>query len=301
MKNKFINTIANLIVIIISFSQQLEYFTIAVLSISNNYIFINFRNRIQNIYITKNRNNHILRWAKMPFVNNKLLVNPCSNMFKCLYFNTGIYEEATTEFIFNNLEFGDTFVDIGANIGYFTILAASLVGKDGKVYAVEPNLSLLKIMSISVEHNNFEGRTTLIENAIADKDDEFVDFYISNNPYNDGISSLNPWIGHFQSGDLSRENQSTIRTVTFDSLASDYNINSIKIIKLDVEGAEYEVLKGMKSYLNDFKPKYIICETTLNNDVCDLLTSFGYEYKPLELLRPELNWGNILFTYNQPT
>jgi len=220
-------------------------------------------------------------------------------MFKWIYFKTGDYELNTTNFIFNNLEHGDVFVDIGANAGYFTILAASKVGKDGLVYAFEPNPKLSDNLKLSLKKNNLSKRVEIINKAISNNDFKTETLYMSNDISNDGISSLKPGNVHLESGDLSKMNTMEVETITFDNFISNKSKNNIKIIKIDIEGAEYEALQGMHKFLVSNKPKYIICETTMNNNACKLLNNYGYKYELIEYLVPEENWGNILFTYKE--
>ena len=85
-------------------------------------------------------------WTKEDFINiqgSKMYVNPdglpqhFTSLFK-QYIITGIWEELTTALLIETIKEGDIVVDIGANIGYFTLLAARLVGENGRVYAFEP-------------------------------------------------------------------------------------------------------------------------------------------------------------------
>lgn len=68
----------------------------------------------------------------------------------------GIWETAETQFILENLSDGDTFIDVGANIGYFTILASSIVGQKGKVFSFEPDPRNFSILAVNASINGAE-------------------------------------------------------------------------------------------------------------------------------------------------
>ena len=211
-----------------------------------------------------------------------------------LYFEARPYEPATTDFILTHLGPGEVFVDIGANAGYYALLAAGVVGAGGKVYAFEPNPELHDGFLRSVRENAFEDRIVFSPAALSDKDDEAVDFFVSLNRSNNGLSSLTPWEGHLVSGDLSYEHKIQVRTRSFDNWARDSALGRVDAIKIDVEGAEGLVLKGMARSLDLYRPRFIICETSLEGPVSEQLLNYGYAASALDL--PTEGWGNILYT-----
>src|SRR6185312_15602233 len=70
-------------------------------------------------------------------------------------FYTGVWEPDISRLIASCLQPGDTFIDIGANIGYFSLMAAKLVGPAGQVYAIEPWPPTLKILRHNIQLNGF--------------------------------------------------------------------------------------------------------------------------------------------------
>jgi len=89
----------------------------------------------------------------------------------------GIYENETTDYFLENVSEGDVVLDIGANIGYFTLLFASSVGKEGKVFSFEPEPSNFKILKKNAKINNFQN--IIFENVAVSNSNGTIDLYLS--------------------------------------------------------------------------------------------------------------------------
>ena len=234
-----------------------------------------------------------LRWVTLPS-GGGLYVH-LGELVGSIYFERESYEPVTTRFVMEHLKPGQTFIDIGSNYGYFTMLAGGLVGDTGKVVAFEANPKLQRMVKRSSERNGYGRRVICADVALSDSNQENVVFYVSTDPNQMGISTMHPWQGHIKAGNLSAESTITVRTVCFDDWAKDAALGAIDMIKLDVEGAELQVLRGMKESLHRYKPAYIIVETSLDGEVSHLLQSVDYRAEPLELHSTDQKWGNILF------
>jgi len=97
----------------------------------------------------------ILRPNIVKVKGNKMYIDPKRNPTIALY-DIGGYENAETELFESHIKEGDVVMDIGANIGYYTLVAAKLVGANGKVYAFEPESINFSFLKKSVEINNYE-------------------------------------------------------------------------------------------------------------------------------------------------
>ena len=215
-----------------------------------------------------------------------------------LYFNgAASYEPQTTRFIATRLSPGATFVDVGANVGYFSMLAASRVGSEGRVYAFEPNKNLHGDFKRSVQINGFENRVRLTEVALSSADADEVDFFISLAEANTGLSTLTPAKGHLDTGSLSLTHKITVPSRTFESWMKETGLSRIDMLKIDVEGAEEIVLDGMQGTLDGARPSHIICETYLEGTVSECLRGHGYHASGLDT-SPE-GWGNILYSLDE--
>ena len=223
------------------------------------------------------------------------MVVDITSSFGCLYFDgQQSYEQLTTKFVMANLPRGGTFVDIGANVGYLSLLAAGLVGSNGKVYAFEPNTQLHDKFMRSVRANSFEDRIQLSEAALSNIDAERVDFFLSQAEANSGLSSLTPNEDQLSVGNLSLSHKISVPSRTFDSWIEETGITNIDLLKIDVEGAEEMVLEGMRRTLTEMPPPHIIIETNLNGPVTKSLNEYGYSATCLD--PPAAEWGNILYT-----
>lgn len=223
-----------------------------------------------------------------------LMAVDISGWMSGLYFDGPLsFERQTTEFILAHLPLGGTFVDVGANVGYFSILSAGLVGSRGRVYAFEPNPKLRDDFMRSVAINSFEDRIQLTEIALSNEDLAGVDFFVSLAEANTGLSSLTPDQGHLATGALSLTHKITVPARRFDSWINEIGLTNIDILKIDVEGAEELVLAGMQDSCAIVRPPYIICETNLRGPVTDRLNTYGYGASSLDT---ENGWGNILYS-----
>ena len=156
----------------------------------------------------------------------------------------GVYEPHVTAQFRRLLKPGMRVLDIGANIGYFTLLAASLVTNTGRVIAVEPNPDNGKLLDASIKQNHFE-HVTLLQLA-AGRANGILALHTS---YSNGTTSqVSSELAHLQA----------IRSVPAIKL-DDFNglADGVDFVKIDVEGAEYNALWGKQETLRRFKPLII--------------------------------------------
>jgi len=161
---------------------------------------------------------------------------------------------------------GSVVFDIGANAGFYTLLASVLVGAQGRVFAFEPvprNLRYLK------EHLRINGvkNVSVIEAAVADCA---------------GVAHFdagpNPATGH-----LAADGCLTVRTVSLDEMVKAGELPPPNYMKIDVEGAEANVLLGAKSVLAVLSPAIFLATHSkeLHSTCCELLQSLGYSVEPI--------------------
>jgi FkbM family methyltransferase len=156
----------------------------------------------------------------------------------------GIYEEFETNLIKQEVKKGDVILDIGANIGYYTLIFAKLVGESGKVYAFEPDPTNFALLKKNIEANGYNN-VVLIQKAVSNKSEK-IKLYISKE--NRGDHRIYP----------SYESRQTveIECVRID----DYNIPKVDFIKMDIQGSELGAIQGMENLLNLNQPLTLITE-----------------------------------------
>ena len=163
-----------------------------------------------------------------------------------------IYEPQVTKTINKIVKAGDWVVDIGANIGYYTLLLAKLVGPKGKVISFEPDPTSFKILKKSIKANNF--KNIILENkAITDKNQE-IDFYLSKKD-----TRLHQIFNNPNSKEVLR-----IQTTTLDDYLKNFSA-VINFVKIDIEGAEPLALQGMTKTIKKNSNIKIITEYVPNH------------------------------------
>jgi len=168
-----------------------------------------------------------------------------------------LYEPDISTLMLRVVENGDTVIDVGANIGFFAVLAGHLVGEKGTVKAYEPDVSNQDRLSANLVLNglfNVEVYSEPVSNSVGP-----VTFYI-NSDSNGGNTLWDP--GNFPDNELSRANPKPIemQSTTLDVETLKIASEKIKLIKIDTEGCEQLVLEGAKNLLNGAKVPFVIAE-----------------------------------------
>ncbi len=176
----------------------------------------------------------------------KIKINPVfdKNIENVIY-ERGVYEQGTVNFIQEFVKPGFHFVDVGANIGFLSLLAASLVGKKGKVSAFEPVSSTFDLLNENIQLNAFEN-TQVFPFALGNETKN-VEIH-SENKNRGGASIINHQKGKGESIEIQK-------------LDGVLNQQKVDFIKIDVEGFEFEVLKGAENLIKTHHPILIIEHT----------------------------------------
>lgn len=171
-------------------------------------------------------------------------------------------------------------VDIGANIGFYTLILSHLYPKC-KIISIEASPTIFEKLRLSCQLNNLipGSNIKLLNRAVSDKDGTLVEFYEKHS-----ISTLSKEFLTNISNEIFKEedeelNKVIVKTITIDKLVETTNINEISLMKIDVEGAEVLVLKGAMDTLNKRKVKNMLIEyhSSENYDyTVKLLDKIGY-------------------------
>ena len=222
-------------------------------------------------------------------------------------YSNGYFEADLTGIIINLLEENQTFIDVGAHIGYFSKLASHIVGKNGKVYSFEPTPSTYSLLNKNVRTSN---NITVINKAAfsSEKEIDFNDYGVINSAMN---SFKNTGI---YLGENVKKESIKVKTTTIDHFCKINNIEP-NFIKIDAENAEYEILLGMNEVLKKHKPilslefgDFNIEHVPKGKEVINFLENFNY--KAYDILSNKLklhktqekyNYCNLIFINNDKT
>lgn len=156
-----------------------------------------------------------------------------------------IREKLLTELLQSELREGDCVVDIGANIGYYALMEARLVGPHGKVYAVEPVPHNIHLLEDNIQLNNY-GNVEVFQLAIG-QHSGILPLYISDHPNWCSFYPSRNVVGHVD-----------VAVASLDSFLKDKRRPNL--IRIDVEGYEYEILNGTSSILRSNMPLKLFIE-----------------------------------------
>ena len=184
----------------------------------------------------------------------------------------GIREESKTKAISTLLRPAAVFIDIGSNKGEFSIQAASIVGHSGKVFAFEPEPNNCCWIRKTIRLNKYEN-ITLFELALSDKNGQ-AELYLGEKS---GWHSLLPGAVNRDRGVLN------VATRTLDSIMAENGQKKVEMIKIDVEGAELQVLKGASETLSNNEDIILLIDIHRGlgidpREVCHILSKFGFSF-----------------------
>lgn len=184
----------------------------------------------------------------------------------------GVREPDVQQAIRTSLSAGQVFYDVGANVGFFTLLAARQVGPSGAVVAFEPDPDVADRLRRAAEHNEIPN-VTVIEAAIWSRKGVV--------PFERGLTSPDRGVGRVVAASEGA-NRVSVRAITLDEYVA--AAAPPHLVKCDVEGAEVEVFRGALGLLARHRPS-VICEVHSAANLQALQELFrqcGYHVRQLE-------------------
>ncbi len=172
---------------------------------------------------------------------------------KKFFFMPQFYDQYERDFITKNLPENSVFLDIGANIGLYTLWVAKHLNKDGMVLAFEPNHTVFARLRNNVALNNFHCKTILRNIAIADIESEHAQLRL--------LDGKNLGSATLKSGEYPTHGTLTVKSELLLTALTQENIKNIDMLKIDVEGFEESVLLPFFQHAEkSLYPKFIIIE-----------------------------------------
>jgi FkbM family methyltransferase len=196
------------------------------------------------------------------------------------YFHRQPYEPESAQALRDRLAPGAVFVDVGANIGFFTVLAARIVGDHGRVVAFEPHPEALRVLRAALDVNRVSHVVEVVEAAVAAAPGT-TRLFVSDDSV---LSTLDPARSPARAN-FGFPRSIPVQQVTVDEWFSAHPDLSGRVtaIKIDVEGTEADVLAGMRNLRLAASRALILCETDLGGPADTLLKAEGYTAASLDL------------------
>jgi FkbM family methyltransferase len=162
---------------------------------------------------------------------------------------SGEWEPKTWQALQPHVPAGGTFVDVGAHIGWYSLKAAKLVGPRGRVIAVEPDHETLRTLRDNIRASGASAIIVVAPVACSDSEGT-LNFYAAPRA-NTGLSSLS-LKNASQLGGIAGSYQ--VRARRLDDIVKEAGVTRVDAVKIDVEGAEFLVLKGAAETLDHYRP-----------------------------------------------
>jgi FkbM family methyltransferase len=215
-----------------------------------------------------------LKRRAVPFSGGTFFIDPCSH-FGLTLLEEGRYENELTAVFESTLHEGAVFVDVGANEGYFSIVASKLVGSQGRVIAVEPQSRLQTVLKENISLNaarNVSVNQIAVSNIVGS-----VDLYLAPDTIT-GSTSLSKTRKY----PVPRE---TVPMTTLEKLLETTGIETVDLMKMDIEGFEYEAILGSPEVFRSKRIRtltlelhtWLLTDRGLNpREITDFLQGAGY-------------------------
>jgi len=187
-----------------------------------------------------------------------------------------VWDPLLTDLVRKTLGPQAIFIDVGANAGYFTLIAAACVGDSGRVLSIEPNPSIADQLRVNVERSRLSN-IIIEQTACSDSVETSIETLYIPDESSLGKASLSK-------SNAGSEESVKVRSATLDQLILDHALEKVTLVKIDVEGAELMVLRGMTETLSQLRP-IIVLELvpdllanlgTTKDEVISFLASFSY-------------------------
>jgi FkbM family methyltransferase len=191
---------------------------------------------------------------------------------------------------------GDVVYDIGANIGWYTLLAARRVGPAGRVLAFEPSLANARYVQRNAASNGL-ANVTVVPAAVTDRDGWAT--FLDNGSLEGRLEKDDDDAQAARRAARGRKSHGTlpVPVLALDTWIAATGQAPPSVVKIDVEGAEIGALRGMGETLRSAGPTLVIELHATRTAVADLLDEAGYDHRPIERdvpTREAPGWAHLL-------
>jgi len=182
-------------------------------------------------------------------------------------------------------EKGSVFIDVGANVGKYSLMFSKMIGNTGKIIAIEPVPNTFEALTEAIKLNKFDNIVPL-NIACWNKNTKLNMFQAEMS----GESTIKEdyGLGYF-----------AVEARTLDSIVHELGLNTVDSVKIDVEGSEIEVLEGMENILKQHTPEIVIeIHQEHQKHILTFAGKFNYRYKAIE--ETKNSDSGICYYYLQP-
>jgi FkbM family methyltransferase len=178
----------------------------------------------------------------------------------------GTYEAGDVQVFRETVREGSVVYDVGAHMGYYSVLASDLVGPSGSVVAFEPLPLNLRHLRRHLKVNGC-GNVTVVDACVGERS---------------GESGFQPGAGSGR-GHMADDGPMLVPMVSLDAFSAEGDVPAPACIKIDVEGAEYSVLKGAESVIDTARPTILLSihGNEVRRQCIDFLVKHGYRLQPM--------------------
>lgn len=178
-------------------------------------------------------------------------------------------EPSTVKWILRDLRAGDVFFDIGANVGAYSLLAATSSEDNIAIYSFEPSPNTFASLCRNISLNKLGGKIFPLQLALGAKT-EVSRFFLSSNIAGSAEHALGEPIDMHGNKFIPVDVQ-TVMSVNMDELIEIFGVFSPTHIKIDVDGFELNVLRGAKKVLSSDKLRHLLIEVREDSNECKLI------------------------------
>jgi FkbM family methyltransferase len=225
----------------------------------------------------------------------KIAANTRDTIGRYIYY-FGLWEPNLTRWLQRRLAPGDTFIDVGANLGYYTLLASKLVGDSGHVVSIEALPAIFATLENNLRLNH--ARNVRAVNCAAWDSNDTLTIYTQPDDLPGQTTLIPAWADKYH-----LQNQSRVPAAPLSEILTPEEFRAARFIKIDAEGAEWHVLCGMEALMKtcrddleimvEVNSKMLELDGKTPQDVLDFFRAYGFhayeienDYEPEPYLYP---------------
>jgi FkbM family methyltransferase len=234
------------------------------------------------------------RFRTVNVLGHALILDITDGTVSLRFFHDQPYEPLLTALIAQTLRAGSVFVDVGANTGFFTVLGARCASPGGRVLAFEPHPGARAQLQQVVALNGLSELVTVSNSALSDQSTDAAPLFMAADSVLSTLDTALAPLGDEHPFLTSVNVPVSTLDDWLEAAGPPWSDRSIDLIKIDVEGLEERVIRGMARTLARNPSVKLVCETIAGSPADEILRSTGFSVRPLDVWNAA--FGNFLYT-----